>query len=173
MSGIDIFLGLMLVVGLIKGIRNGFLVELASLVSLLLGIWVAIRFSHLTQSWLEKHGFDNHRWIETLAFVLTLILVIIGTSLLARLLTAVANLTALGIFNTLGGGLFGLLKTLLLLSVLLNLLHKINVGYAVIGKKTFDDAVLYQPVERLAQRVYPTITQWFEVFRSEAYESQK
>jgi membrane protein required for colicin V production len=33
--------------GLVKGVKNGFFVELASLVSMLVGIFIAIKFSYL------------------------------------------------------------------------------------------------------------------------------
>ena len=45
MTGIDLILGGILLYGLIKGLWKGLFIELASLVSLLLGIYLAIKFS--------------------------------------------------------------------------------------------------------------------------------
>ncbi|RTY96475.1 CvpA family protein, partial [Flavobacterium bomense] len=46
MSFLDIVLGVILVIGLFKGIKNGLFVELASLISFILGICVAFKFSY-------------------------------------------------------------------------------------------------------------------------------
>ena len=54
MELIDIILAVVLILGVIKGFRNGFFFELASLISILLGIYLAIRFSFVTKSYLEK-----------------------------------------------------------------------------------------------------------------------
>jgi len=43
MNMLDFFIGVFLIIGLVKGFRNGFFVELASLVSILLGIFIAIK----------------------------------------------------------------------------------------------------------------------------------
>lgn len=173
MSGIDIFIGICLAIGLFKGVRNGFFVELASLVSMLLGIWIAIKFSHLTQSWLESNGFEGHRWISTIAFAATFLTVIIGVSLLAKIFTSIADFASLGLINTIGGGLFGLLKTLLMLSIILSLLQKINVDHVLVSKKTLDDSLLYTPTQKISAWIYPAITEWFVVWKTETFPSDE
>lgn len=78
MNFMDVFLCLGLIFGLISGIRKGFFVELASLVSMLLGIFIAIKFSYLMKTFLENHGFAGNKWIEVIAFAATFFAVIIG-----------------------------------------------------------------------------------------------
>jgi len=170
MNLLDVFLAIVLILGVIKGIRNGFFVELASLVSILLGILVAIKFSYLTKTYLEAHGFAGNRWIETIAFVLTFLVVIIGVRMLAKFFTSIADFANLGWINKLFGGFFGLLRTILILSILLNLLKKINIDYAIVSKKTIDDAALYEPTRKVSRLIYPTIEDWFTVFKSNGYK---
>ncbi|HMI05911.1 MAG TPA: CvpA family protein [Flavobacterium sp.] len=170
MNLMDVFLCIGLVFGLVNGLRKGFFVELASLVSLLLGIFVAIKFSYLMKAFLGNHGFSSGKTIEVLAFALTFIVVVVGVSLLAKFFTKMADFAALGLFNKLLGGIFGVLKTVLILSIFLNLLQKVNFDYRFVSKETLDQSKLYQPVQKVSRMIYPSISEWFTVFKSEAYE---
>ena len=55
MNVIDSILILIFVAAAINGFVKGFFIELASIVSLILGIWAAVEFSGLVQRWLSKY----------------------------------------------------------------------------------------------------------------------
>ncbi|HEY3388445.1 MAG TPA: CvpA family protein, partial [Prolixibacteraceae bacterium] len=55
MNVLDIVLVILIVGATINGFVKGFFVELASVVSLILGIWAAVEFSGLVQQWLSKY----------------------------------------------------------------------------------------------------------------------
>ena len=170
MGFLDIFLAVFLALGLVKGFRNGFFVELASLVSVLLGIYVAIKFSYLTQSYLKEHFSSNPKTIQVLAFGLTFILVIIAVSLLAKVFTSIVNFASLGLLNNILGAFLGLLRTVLVMSILLNLFQKINFDGAFLSEKTKGESVLYEPVQEVSRNIYPSISRWFEAFKSSKFE---
>lgn len=172
MGFLDIFLGVFLIYGLIRGLCNGFFVELASLVSLLLGIFIAIKFSYLMKAYLENHGSWNPKTVQVVAFALTFILVVVGISLLGKIFTKLADFAALGLFNKLLGGIFGVLKTILMLSVLLNLFEKVNTNYAFAEKETLDHSIFYNPVRAVSKFIYPSIEEWFTAFKSEGFNPQ-
>lgn len=170
MNFLDILLCIGLGAGIIKGWRNGFFVELASLVSILLGILVAIKFSHFAKSYLEKHGFGENSAIDVLAFGLTFVAVVVGVSLLAKVFTSVASFAQLGTVNSIMGSVFGLLKSILMLSVFLNLVEKANIGHTFIPEKVFENSKLCQPVQKVSRWIYPSISNWFTAFKNEAFE---
>lgn len=170
MNVLDFFIGIFLIVGLVKGFRNGFFVELASLVSILLGIFIAIKFSYLTKSYLENYGTWNPKTIQVIAFALTFILVIVGVSMLAKVFTSIANFAFLGLANSILGGIFGLLRTVLVMSIFLNLFQKLNVNHVLISKETKEKSILYSPVQEISKSIYPAISEWFEVFKSNGFE---
>ena len=170
MNTLDIFIGLFLIIGLVKGFRNGFFVELASLVSVLLGIFIAIKFSYLTKSYLENHGTWNPKTIQVVAFTLTFILVIVGVSMLAKVFTSIANFAFLGLANSILGGVFGMLRTILVMSIMLNLFQKLNANNTFISKETKENSKLYLPVQDVSKVIYPSISEWFEVFKSNGFE---
>lgn len=162
MSFLDIVLGVLLAYGLFQGIRNGLFVELASLISLILGIYFAIKFSFLTKEMLSGFVHWNPKTIQIVAFIITFILVVLGISLLAKFLTGIANFAQLGVINKLGGGFFRLLKTVLVISIFLNLFEKINFNNTFAKKETLDNSLFYRPIQKTAGFIYPSIEKWYE-----------
>jgi membrane protein required for colicin V production len=165
MSYLDIFLGLFLIYGLIRGFWNGFIIELASFVSLLLGVYVAIKFSFLMQTSISKYVSWNPKTIQIVAFIVTFILVVIGVSILAKLLTKIINFASLGIVNKLAGSFFGLLKMVLFLSVGLKMFQKVNENHSFADKSTLDKSLFYSPIQKAATLIYPSLEENIKSFR--------
>ncbi len=159
---VDIVLGVLRVTSMFKGIKNGLFVELASLISLILGIYIAIKFSYLARIMLSGWVHWNPKTIQVTAFIITLLFIILGISLLAKFLTSIANFAQLGVINKLGGGFFCLLKTILILSIFLNLFEKINFNNTFVKRETLDNSVFYRPIQQTAGFIYPSIEKWYE-----------
>lgn len=167
MNLFDIVLGGFLVYGMIKGAWNGFFVELASFLSLILGIYVALKFSFLTQSIIESHVSWSPKTVQTVAFLLTFVLVVVGVSMLGKVFTTLANFASLGIMNKIGGGFFGLLKTILILSVSLHFFHKFNDKVSFAEKETLQESLIYYPTLEISGLVYPALENWLIEFKSD------
>lgn len=161
MGFIDIVLAALLVFGLIKGLRNGLFVELASLISLFVGIYIAIKFSYLVRDAVGSVVSWSPKTIQVTAFVLTLIVVVVAIHLLAKMLTGVASFAFVGWLNTLGGGLFAVIKTVLLLGVVLSLLQKVNLNNMLISKETQENSLLFNPILKTSEFLLPVLTDWF------------
>ncbi|WP_281231510.1 CvpA family protein [Flavobacterium gelatinilyticum] len=173
MSFFDIIVGALLCYSLYKGIKNGLFVEIASFISLLLGIYLAIKFSSLMTEMISKHVSWNPTNIQITAFILTFILVVIGVYLLAKMLTGIADFAQLGWLNKLGGGFFRILKTILILSIFIALFEKINFNNTFAKKETLDNFIFYNPIKKVAAFVYPSIEKWYETFKEKHSEKPK
>lgn len=165
MSFLDIILGSLLAFGVYKGLRNGLFVELASFVSLLLGIYFAVKFSAFTAKIVSGFVHWNPKTIQIIAFLITFVAVVIGISFLAKILTKIASFAYLGWINKLGGSGFRLLKTVLILGVFLNLFEKINFNNTFAKKETLDKSLFYRPIQKTAGFIYPSIQKGFEEFK--------
>ncbi|MBW1658303.1 CvpA family protein [Flavobacterium quisquiliarum] len=170
MSFFDIIVAALLAFSLYKGIKNGLFVEVASFISLLLGIYLAIKFSSIMTGMISKHVSWNPTNIQITAFILTFILVVIGVYFLAKILTGIADFAMLGWMNKLGGGFFRVLKTILILSIFIALFEKINFNNTFAKKETLDNYIFYNPVKKVAAFVYPSIEKWYETFKKEHSE---
>ena len=125
MSFLDIIVCALLVFAFYKGVVNGLFVELASLISLVLGIYFAVKFSSFMKEILMEYVKWNPNSIQIVAFILTFIVVVIVINLLGKFLTGIANFAFLGWLNKLGGGFFRVLKTVLIVSIVFSLFEKI------------------------------------------------
>ena len=170
MEMIDIVLSVILILGIFKGFRNGFFVELASLVSILLGIYVAIRLSFITKSYLEKEVSWDPKTIQVAAFALTFIAVVIVVSCLAKAFTTIANFASLGLLNNVLGALLGVFRMILVLSIVLNLFQKIKFEKRFLSKENKEKSTLYPIVQEVSKNIYPSIEAWFEAFQTEEFK---
>jgi membrane protein required for colicin V production len=157
MGFIDIILAALLVLGLIRGLRNGLFVELASLVSFFIGIYIAVKFSYIVGGFIGES-----KTAKVAAFVITLIIVVVAIHLLAKVFSGIASFVFLGWLNKLGGAVFAVLKTTLLLGIVLSLFQKVNINDAVISKETQKNSLLFNPILKTSEMLLPVLTDWFK-----------
>lgn len=162
MNFIDIVFVAFLGYALYKGIKNGFFVELASLIALVAGIFVALKFSDYAKSILENHVSWNPKYIEITAFALTFIAVVLIIHFSAKILTKIADFAFLGWINKLAGALFSMIKTILALSIAILIFEKINLNHIITYQETIDDSMFYNPIKKVSEFVYPKVEEWYE-----------
>ncbi|MFL9829939.1 CvpA family protein [Flavobacterium sp. ST-87] len=162
MSFLDIILGALLVFALYKGTINGLFIELASFLSLILGVYFAVKFSVITKDLLSEHVHWNPNTIQIFAFLLTFILVVIAIHFTAKILTGIVDFAFLGWMNKLGGGLFRVLKTVLLIGIIFSIFEKINHNHFFAKQETLDNSIFYNPIQKTAAFLYPSIAKWYE-----------
>ena len=165
MGLLDIILGVLLAFAFYKGIKNGLFIELASLISLIVGIYVAIKFSSFMKGVLSGFVHWNPNTIQVVAFVITFMLVVIGISIFAKILTQVNDLAFLGWLNKLGGGLFRVLKTVLIVSIVFTVFEKINYNNFLAKKETLDNSLFYNPIQKTAGYIFPSIKNWYQEWK--------
>ena len=168
MSFIDIVFTALLGYALYNGLKNGFFVELASFGSLIIGIFVAIKFSHIVRFSIEDLIKINPKYIEIVAFAITFLLVVVGIHLLAKFFTSILSLAYLGWLNKLGGAVFSLLKTVLMLSVVISLFQKININHILVKEETLNNSIFYNPIQEVSKFMYPSLEKWYEEFKEKA-----
>lgn len=165
MSFLDIILAALLVYAGYKGIKNGLFVEFASLISLIVGVFVAIKFSYVIKSALTDVVSWQPKYIEVTAFALTFFLAIVGIQLLAKFFTGLADFAYLGWLNKLGGACFSVLKTVLMLSVVFNIFQKININNFLAKQETLNKSMFYNPIQEVSKFIYPSLQEWYDDFK--------
>ncbi len=166
MGFLDIILGSLLLYALYKGIKNGLFLELASLLSLILGIYIAIKFSYIVRSTLAGHVSWSPKYIEIVSFGLTFLAVVVAVHLLAKVFTGILDFAFLGWINKLAGGFFSIVKTVLMLSILLNLFQKININNMLAKEETLNSSIFYNPIQETSKYIYPSLETWYNDFKN-------
>ncbi|GAA4972958.1 CvpA family protein [Algibacter aquimarinus] len=159
MGVIDIVLGALILLGLVRGFMKGLFVEVASLVALVAGVYGAIHFSNFAAEFLQTKTEWNEKTINITAFAITFVVIVLAIAFAGKALTKLANFAALGILNKLLGGVFGALKIALILSVVLNIFDKFNNTVTLLDEDTQENSVLYKPVKSLVPMIFPNLLQ--------------
>ena len=153
MNYFDIVIGIILLVGIIKGFKNGLVIELASLAALVLGVFGAVKFSSLTEAWLSQHFSSNY--IGIIAFLITFAAIVVGVHLIAKAVDKLVKAVALGTVNRILGAAFSLLKYGFILSILLAVFNSIDRNFNIVPQETKESSILYRPLSELAPKVFP------------------
>lgn len=157
MNVFDIVITVFLGFGFVRGIMKGLFIEVASLVALIGGIWGSIHFSYFIGDFLKESVSWSEKQVSLAAFAITFILIIVVVSLLGKFLTKLADLAALGIVNKILGGIFGLIKIGLVLSIVFIFFDRMNSTISFIEKETLEESILYKPVKGIAPTIFPSI----------------
>ncbi|MEN8776125.1 MAG: CvpA family protein [Polaribacter sp.] len=157
MNIFDIIIAALLIFGFVRGIMKGLFVEVASLVALIGGVYGAIHFSYFLGDFLKEYVSWSEEYISLAAFAGTFIIIIIIIALLGKVLTKLADFAALGILNKILGGVFGVLKIGLILSVIFIFFGKMNNTIPFVDKETLESSILFEPVKKIAPTIFPSI----------------
>lgn len=126
MNSLDIFLLIFIAYFTIRGVFRGLIKELIIVLALILGYYLSMSFYEPLGKWLILN-FKSlpQTGSQILAFVLIFVFVNIGLRIIGSFLEKLIKLVFLSSLNRLGGALFGLLKSLFFLSIIVFILRLI------------------------------------------------
>ena len=156
MNVLDIVLAALLIFGFARGLWKGFFVELASLIGLIAGIYGAIHFSFFVANLMSNYVSWEARYMTIVSFAITFLIIVVVITLLGKALTKIADFASLGLLNKILGGVFGMLKTAIILSIVLLIFSKLGDTLPFISDELQEEAVLYKPVKDLAPTLFPS-----------------
>ncbi|MDB9988288.1 CvpA family protein [Flavobacteriaceae bacterium] len=153
MNYIDIAIVGLVIFGAVKGFSKGFIIEAASLIALILGLIGALLFSSTVGTLLQSFIDADRIPPSGVLFILTFIAIIIGINLLAKFLTRVLKMAALGGLNRLLGAVFGGLKFILILSAITLILDQFEFLFTFMEDDIIDESQFYEPVKSIGSIV--------------------
>lgn len=156
-SYIDIILVIILALAGWRGWKNGFVMELFSLLSIFVGIYAGIRLSDWFTDMMRDRMDVNASYMPLLSFVCVMIIVIIGLWFLAKLITKTVKAGGAEKWNQIGGVVFALAKTVLSLSVLFLVFHSFDSKAGIIPEEQKKKSYLYDPIYHFSLVVLPSI----------------
>ena len=159
MNYLDIIIVIPLIWGAYKGFRKGFVIEIASLVALVLGVWGGINFSSYSAEYLGKAFNISPEIMPLLSFVVTFIAIVILVFFIAKMLERVVKMVALGIVNRIAGMVFGMMKFGIIISVILNLVNTIDAEVSFIENDMKSKSLLFQPLSDFSSTLFPKLNE--------------
>lgn len=157
MSWLDILILLPLLIGLVRGLMKGLIVEVSSIVAILLGFFGAKYWSAAFASWLMQQ-FD---WSETACIVVAYALlfagIALGLNIVARLLSKLFQKIQLGWLNRILGGIFGTAKWGIVIVALVLCVHNLDKQFQFIQPELREKSVVYTTITPYAEQAWEEI----------------
>lgn len=154
MNLIDVFIGVILLLGFYSGFKRGLVLELTSLLGLILGLigafYISKNYGIYIGEWLDWE--DEYLRITT--FLLSFLTIIIVISLIGKLITKLIDFVALSLINQILGGLFGLVKFALILSILLLVFNLINAEINLVKQNILDESYTYPILNSFSENIW-------------------
>ncbi len=118
MNYLDWFFVIVLGSGVFWGYQKGFIKAILGFLGIGLAIWIGLKFSQIVEPYISNVEAIPNELVAVVAILITIVLIYIAVKIIARILHSVTHTIGLGIFNRLGGAVFGLLLNALMLSAL-------------------------------------------------------
>ena len=162
MNYLDIILGLILLFSAFRGLRKGLIAEITSLAALILGIWGAMNFSHISADFLIKYFQPESKNLSILSFIVTFAVIVILVHIVGNAIGKLVQVAMLGFFNKLAGLAFGVVRSALVISVFLLLFDAIDKDMNILSPKVKTESRLYEPVKNFAPSLLPFFEIWLK-----------
>jgi len=157
MNWIDLIIVVILILSIVSGFINGLVKEVASLAALILGIWGAIKFSGFTAEKLYDFFDMTGKYVGLIAFLVTFGIIVVIIHFIGLLADKIVSAASLGFVNRLLGIAFGLIKSVLIMSVFFVILNAIDVRRPFLPKETIEKSVFFNPISDIAPAIFPII----------------
>jgi membrane protein required for colicin V production len=153
MNFFDVLILGFLALFIINGFRKGFIISLASLAALILGIYLAVHFSNYVQDILQKNLHPSQTSLPILSFILTFVAVVILVLIVAKIAEKVMDVVGMGFINKLAGALLGLLKGAVFASIILYIIFSIDKNKKWITADDRNGSFSMSTVEKVFPRI--------------------
>jgi membrane protein required for colicin V production len=157
MNYIDMFIMVLLVYAVFKGITRGFVLQLASLVAIVAGIYLALKFSGFTARFLIKYWAVDYEYLYIVSLAITFALVFIMVNMLGNMLEKVVEAAQLSFLNKLAGAFFNVCKVILITGVLLLFIDRVDNRINLLPKNAREGSFFYKPVTSITLFLFPSL----------------
>lgn len=158
MNVIDIIIIVILLFAAVRGFMTGLFASIASLVAIVAGVFCAIHYSYYIEYALNDSVLEwSHQTNKIVAFAVTFLAVVLAIIFVGKLLTKLADITALGLLNKILGAISGALKWSLILSVIFLLFDKFNKTIPFVDEEMLDESVMFYPIKSIVPTLIPAI----------------
>ena len=166
MNWLDLIIGVLALIGLIKGLFDGIIKQILSMISLVLAILFAGRLAKPLRDFLIEKDFISALIppyiINSICYIFAFVAIIIVFNWIAKILEKVIKITPVFLFNNLLGGLLGASVMLIIMSLIFNVLKSFDPNSYLIKEQIKKESSFYNGVEKIIPTVSPFIRDYFD-----------
>lgn len=162
MTVIDIIILILLALAVFKGIKDGLVRQVGGIAGIILGIFLAGRFSSLLSGWLHQWLNTSENVVKAISFAAIIIIVCLCTYLLGRLLEKIIRITTLGWINRLLGVMLSVCTVVLLIGAVISLIEYVNTTwFVIVPPERMAESKSVQIISSITDAVFPYLKQLF------------
>lgn len=155
MNILDIILLVCFIPAIISGLRKGFIAQVVAIISIVLGVWLSVKFATFVGNWISQWIEASPQLINIISFAIIFIAVAVLLFTIGKLIEATIKIIMLGWLNKLLGVLFSMLKCILIIGFLIIVFEAINGTFGLVPESYLSDSLLYTPFRDIADSVFP------------------
>ena len=163
--GIDLVIIFTSIVACFKGLKNGLIIAVFSVIALIMGLAAALKLSVVVAGLISS---STSRFIPFLSFLIVFLGVALLVSLVGRLLNKSFQIAMLGWVNRLAGLILYLLIYLIILSILFFYIQHLS----ILNSQNFSDSKFYPVIENLGPGVINNVGKIIPLFKDMFNELQ-
>ncbi|MFM7636996.1 MAG: CvpA family protein [Crocinitomicaceae bacterium] len=161
MNFLDIIIAIPLVYGAYKGFRNGFIMEIFTILALFVGLYAAFTFSdQLTRMFVDTQN-EEPEYLPPLIFIVLLIGVGFGVYFAGKALEKVIKAAMLSTPNRIAGGIIGTAKFLYFTGSMLMFTTSMDKDEKFISSDTKENSLLYRFSTEFVSKTIPGATETY------------
>lgn len=150
-----ILLLILLTCGVVNGLKQGIVAQLASLVALYASVLLSCRFANEASAFLAEWIQASPQVLAIVSFVLLFIVIYFAIYLVGLLIKKIVTITIGSWVDKLLGVVFALFKVTLILGVLILLFDAVNTAFGFFAQDKLNQSVVYVYVKRFTDAVFP------------------
>jgi membrane protein required for colicin V production len=151
-----------MIIAIFKGLRNGLVVAIFSLLAFIIGLLAAIKLSAVVAGYLGENVNVSQRWLPVIAFAVVFIVVVFLVRLGAKAIEGVLKVAMLGWINRIGGVILYIVLYLFIFSVLLFYMEQLH----FIKPSTIENSVTYEHIKPIGPAIMNVFGSILPVFKN-------
>lgn len=155
LNWLDITLLCLAGIGFVKGLFDGVVKQVVSLIALVVGIYFCGKAAAWLRGYIISLDWIPEQAVTVISYLLGFVLIVGILLLVGEIIHRLVDVTPLSIFNHLAGGVFGLAAVALFLSLLLNMMEGIDRTSSLIPAEAKVESRFYYPVKEIIPTIYP------------------
>ncbi|MDR1525608.1 MAG: CvpA family protein [Tannerella sp.] len=155
MNWLDIVILCLAGVGLIKGLFDGIIKQVASLVAVIAGIYLCAGSAEWVRGYLTDMKWFSPQITVMVSYILGFMLIVGFIILAGIIIHRVISVTPLSIFNHIAGGFFGVLMMVLFISLVLNVIEMFDHNSVILSREIKVESCLYFYIKSIIPTIFP------------------
>lgn len=162
MQQIDIAILILIGLGALQGLFKGFILSITSLLGLVLGFYLSLRFAWYIEAILRNASGSDSPYMHIAAFVLCFLLVIIVVYIIGKSVEKIVEMASLGFVNRLAGAVLGIFKAMVLVSAIIYVLAIADRQSVLITPEAKQKSLFYEPMAAFIPYLVPQVKKGIE-----------